>query len=71
MARLHGIVNVGIREKKTEKLLALYPQELDADKINAEKMVLDWYYKQDCNTSENIENVYVDLLTERELKELK
>lgn len=69
MTKFHGIVNLGIRDKDTEELLVVYPQKLDADKTDAEKVILDWYYKQDCGTSENIENVFVDLVTEKELRE--
>jgi hypothetical protein len=69
MSKFHGIINLGIKDKETYKILAVYPQKLDADKVDAEKTVLDWYYRQDCGTSENIENVYVDILTEREVKD--
>lgn len=71
MTTFHGKVYLGIRDKETEKLVAIYPESIDADSVNAEKKVLDWYYKQDCHTSENIENVYVDYLSEREFKEIR
>lgn len=62
-------ISVGIRDKETDELVAVYPEAVQKVNSDVKKKVLDWYYMQDCSTSENIEKYYVDALTEKEIKE--
>ena len=70
MGKFDGVQYLGIREKDTDKLVAVYMGELSGDDKAKEKKVIDWYYMKDCSTSEHIDDYYVDTLTEREMKSI-
>ncbi|WP_024833396.1 hypothetical protein [Ruminiclostridium josui] len=71
MGRFEGAEKVGIRDKETRKLLAVYPYKIDGTDEEIEKTVKDWYYKQSCISEEFLLRSYVDELTEHELKSHK
>jgi len=71
MGKFDGAQQLGIREKETGKLVAVYTGEITGDDRTKAKKALDWYYMKDCSTSEHIEDYFVDNLTERELKSVK
>lgn len=60
--------HVGIKDKETGKIMAVYPHEVQENTKEFQNKVLDWYYKQGCSTSEYIENYYVDTVTEEQFK---
>ncbi|MCX7922305.1 MAG: hypothetical protein N3B21_09885 [Clostridia bacterium] len=62
---------VGIREKGSDKLIAVYPHSIDGNAEEVADKVLFWYYQQDCSTGERLEKYYVDSLSETELKALQ
>ena len=59
---------VGLREKESKKLLAIYPFEVKGSDEEIEKTVRDWYYKQSCQAEDQLLTAIVDTLTEQELK---
>ncbi|SCP95613.1 hypothetical protein [Anaerobium acetethylicum] len=67
MGRLEDAKKVGLREKETERLIAVYPYEAGGTDAEIEKAVSDWYYEQYCSAEEELRNAYVDALTEEEL----
>ncbi len=71
MGRFEGAEKVGIRDKETRQLLAVYPYKIDGTDEEIEKTVKDWYYKQSCISEEFLLKSYVDELTEHELKSRK
>ena len=71
MNKFNGNIRLGIKDKETDKLIAIYPQPVENSSNDIKHKVLDWYYKQDCSTSENIENYYVDTITENEFKSMQ
>ena len=71
MQKFTGNIRLGIKDKETDKLIAIYPQPVQNSNNDIKHKVLDWYYKQDCSTSENIENCYVDTITEKEFKSIQ
>jgi hypothetical protein len=71
MGRFEGAEKVGIRDKETRQLLAVYPYKIDGTDKEIEKTVKDWYYKQSCISEEFLLKSYVDELTEHELKSRK
>ena len=68
MGKFDGVQQLGIRDKETGKLVAVYAGELEGDDKAKARKALDWYYMKDCTTSEHIEEFYVDNLTDKELK---
>lgn len=68
MKKFHGTVKVGLREKDTNKLIAVYPEPLEGDDNVIEDKVKFWYYQQSCSAEHELGNYFVDNLTEQELK---
>jgi len=68
LKRFHGTVQVGIREKETNKLIAAYPDAIEGEDNDIEDKVMFWYYQQSCSAEERMKNYFVDVLTEKELK---
>jgi len=69
MNKFNGVEKLALRNKKTEKLVAVYPKKVEGTDEEIIKTVKDWYYKQFCSAEDELLNLYVDLLTENELKE--
>ena len=69
MGKFEMAAGVGLRDKDTEKLIAVYPFKAEgADNEIAEK-VKSWYYKQSCIAEDNLRHAYVDTITENESRE--
>lgn len=71
MDKNNDMISVGIRDKVTDKLIAVYPEVVQDLSRDVKKKVLDWYYKQNCDTSESIDRYYVGTLTETEFKSIQ
>lgn len=59
---------LGLREKETNKLISVYPYEVEGTDSEINKSVRDWFYKQDCGNDDILLNSYVDVLTDDEVK---
>ncbi len=57
---------IGLRDKTSKELIAVYPFKAEGTDAEIEKMVRDWYYKQNCKAEDEILNAYVDVVNERE-----
>jgi hypothetical protein len=68
MGKFEQAGKVGLREKTSKKLLAVYPFEVKGSDEEIEKTVRDWYYKQSCQAEDQLLTAIVDTLTEQELK---
>jgi len=68
--RFEGSVIVGLRHKDTSELVAVYPEPLEGNDREIEEKVKFWYYQQNCEAEDKLTQLYVDTLTERELKNL-
>lgn len=60
---------VGLRDRSTDKLVAVYPNTATGDDNEIKDKVSFWFYQQSCSSEETLKNCYVDALTEKELKE--
>ena len=69
MNKFNGVEKLGIRNKETGKLIAVYPKKVEGTDEEISKTVKDWYYRLHCSAEDELLNSYVDLLTENELKE--
>lgn len=61
---------VGLRDKKTHQLIAAYPDPLEGTMEQVSDRVFDWYYQKDCAAEHAMEQFYVDVLNEDELKSM-
>lgn len=68
MGKFNGAKMVGLRNKETGELIAVYPYSIKDSDEETEKAVKDWYYTTSCEAEEELRNAYVDLVTEEELK---
>lgn len=59
---LNEPVKVGLRDKRTDKLIAVYPESLKGDRKEIDKKVFDWYYAQSCSAEDELKYLYVDII---------
>ena len=69
MKNFHDNVNIGIREKGSGKLIAVYPHKVSGDTSEVEEKVKFWFYQQSCIAEDILRESYVDIVPENELKE--
>lgn len=60
---------VGLRDRGTDRLVAVYPHVAEGNDKEIEDKVSFWFYQQSCSAEETLRHCYVDVLTEKELKE--
>lgn len=58
---------VGLRDKMTHEIIAIYPHQVDQLDDATKKKVKDWYYVLGCSNEETLLHCYVDVLRENEL----
>lgn len=68
MGKFENAEKIGIRSKKTDELLAIYPDKAEGSDEEITKKVTDWYYMRNCSAEEELKNAYVDIVTPEELK---
>ena len=68
MGRFTNAEKIGLRDKVSKRLIAVYPFKAEGSDAEIEKTVRDWYYKQNCQAEDQLLTAYVDVLTEPEIK---
>ncbi len=53
-----------LKDKLTNKTVAVFPYEIEGSNEEIEKKVFDWYYSQGCSNEEELPRLFVDLLSE-------
>lgn len=71
MGRLEKAERVGLRDKQTGELIAVYPEKISGTDNEIEDKVKFWYYQQSCSAENILERSRVDTLNETELKNLQ
>ena len=71
MGKFNDAAMIGIRNKKTDELIAVYPLKTEGSDEEITKKVTDWYYMQHCSAEDELRNAYVDVLTEAEIESMK
>ena len=59
---------IGVRSKKDNQIVAVYPDKLTGSDEEIEKTVRDWYYKQSCEAGEELQTAVIDVLSDDEKK---
>ena len=67
MSNFEKAIKIGLRDKTSKKLIAVYPFKAEGSDEEIENTVKDWYYKQSCQAEDQLLNAYVDALTEKEI----
>lgn len=68
MGKFTGAEMIGLRDKETKKIIAIYPYKSEGTDAEINKIVRDWYYQQNCAAEDRLLTAYVDVLTEYEIK---
>lgn len=68
MGKFERFEKVGLRDKETKQLIAVYPEKPEGTDAEIEEKVKYWYYQKSCGAEEALKGMFVDALTERELK---
>ena len=68
MGKFANAEKVRLRNKETQKLIAVYPFKAEGTDDEISETVRDWFYKQSCAAEDRLLTAYVDVLTEAELK---
>lgn len=59
-----------LRDKNTDKLIAVYPYSAEGNFQEVEEKVKFWFYQQSCSAENELDNYYVDIMTENELRQM-
>lgn len=59
-----------LRDKNTDKLIAVYPYSVEGNLQEVEEKVKFWFYQQSCSAENELDNYYVDIMTENELRQM-
>ena len=68
MGKLENAEMLGLRDKETQKLIAVYPFKAMGSDAEIDKAVRDWYYKQSCKAEDELLGLFVDVLTVQEIQ---
>ena len=71
MGNFESAKKLGLREKETNKILAVYPYKAEGTDAEINKIIRDWYYQQSCAAEDQLLTAYVDVLTDYEIKSRK
>ena len=71
MGKFESAEKIGLRDKETDKLLAVYPYKAEGTDAEINKIVRDWYYQQSCAAEDQLLTAYTDVLTDHEIKSRK
>jgi len=69
MGKLEQAAKVGLRDKTSQQIVAVYPLKAEGNDEEITQAVRDWYYKQSCGAEDQLVTLYVDALTEQEIKQ--
>lgn len=68
MGKLESAEKICIRSKKTNKILAVYPDKITGTDEEITKKVKDWYYASGCEAEDELLTAYVDVMTSEEIQ---
>jgi hypothetical protein len=71
MRRFDGVPRIGLKDKDTKKVIAVYPNKAEGTDAEIEKSVKDWYYTTSCAAEDVLLNSFVDKISKDELKEFE
>ena len=66
--KLEASGRAGIRDKRSDELIAVYPHKVTGTDQEIEDKVKYWFYQRNCEAENQLENYYIDTLTPLELK---
>ena len=71
MGRLAEAQKIGLRDRRSKEIIAVYPIAAHGSDQEIEKTVRDWYYQKNCAAEDLLFHSDVDALTEGEIAYFK
>lgn len=68
MENKNNLNRYGLIDKESNKILAVYPEQLTGNYEQITKTVMDWYYMQNCSAEEQFRTAYVDAVSDEDIK---
>jgi hypothetical protein len=68
MGKLTSAKMIGLRDRATKEIIAVYPEVAEGTDEEIIKIVRDRYYQQSCAAEDRLLTAYVDVLTDNEIK---
>lgn len=69
MNRFENAKKVGLRDRATEKVVAVYPYSVEGTEEEIIKKVRGWFYSTSCSAEDMLSTLDVDVLTDNEISE--
>lgn len=66
MPGLNKAEKVGLRDRETRKLIAVYPHKPEGSDTEIEDKVKYWFYQQNCAAEDQLRNCFVDAVAKEE-----
>lgn len=66
MSRFIQAERVGLRDRETKKIIAVYPHKIEGSDEEIGIKVKYWYYQQNCAAEEQLRNSFVDIVLPEE-----
>jgi len=63
MNKYQNAEKIGLRDKQTNEVVAVYPKRIEGTDAEIEDNVKFWFCQQSCSAEEVLKNLYVDVLT--------
>lgn len=68
MSRFSDAEKVGLRDKETNRLIAVYPYKIEGSDKEIEDKVKFWFYQSSCSAEDQLRNSFVDVVAPDETK---
>ncbi|KNY26085.1 hypothetical protein [Pseudobacteroides cellulosolvens] len=66
MSKFNNAEKVGLRDKETKKIVAVYPHKAEGSDSEIEEKVKFWFYQQSCSAEDQLRDLFVDVVNNEE-----
>ncbi len=64
MNRLNDAEKIGLRDKETKEVVAVYPYKAEGSDKEIEDKVKFWFYQQSCSAEDQLRDLFVDVIND-------
>ncbi|HEY9059038.1 MAG TPA: hypothetical protein VIO64_00820 [Pseudobacteroides sp.] len=66
MSKFSDAEKIGLRDKETNKVVAVYPHKAEGSDREIEEKVKFWFYQQSCSAEDQLKDLFVDVIKNEE-----
>lgn len=66
MSKYSDAEKIGLRDKETKKVVAVYPHKAEGSDREIEEKVKFWFYQQSCSAEDQLKSLFVDVIKNEE-----